>query len=334
MVNSRRHTTGKTTRKGKLAKAYNIGNKLGKGEFAIVFKVQRKSDGKYFAAKIIRRRNFKPEVIQKLYTEVWILERVRHPNINQLVETMITKKHIHIVLELLEGDQLFVSIGAKKLYTEIEAANVIRQITRACKYMHERGIIHRDLKPQNLVFLDKKNTHICITDFGLAKFVKRKDGLTKTLCGTPGYVAPEILNMNIYDSKVDMWSIGVILYILLCGFAPFTNNNRLILYDLIKSGSFTFPSPYWGHVSQEAKECIRQLLQVDPQKRLTATELLDQEWISSKLNSTENLVRGGYDHRFKRFVLLSKLRRGVDTLLFLNRLKRSFCGVLKVSKLC
>jgi len=327
--NAFRDTSEKqTSRKGKLAEAYIIGDKLGRGEFAVVLKVQRKSDGKFFAAKVIKKRNFKPETMRKVHAEVSILARMRHPNINRLVETMNTKKHIHMVLELLEGDQLFESIVEKKRYTELEAANIIRQVTRACEYMHERCIIHRDLKPENLVYLDKKNTQICITDFGLAKLVQSKDGLMETTCGTPGYVAPEILRKKKYDSKVDLWSIGVILYILLSGFPPFTNSNRLALYNLIKSGKYSFPSPYWDHITQDAKACISRLMQVDSKKRLSATSLLEHEWISSKFtNSTENLVRGGYDHRFKRFVLLNKLRRGVDTVLFLNRLRRT----LKIS---
>jgi len=325
MVRNFRDTSGKqTSRKGKLAEAYIIGHKLGRGEFAVVLKVQRKSDGKFFAAKVIKKRNFKQETMRKVHAEVSILTKMRHPNINRLIETINTKRHIHMVLELLEGDQLFESIVEKKRYTELEAANIIRQVTRACEYMHERSIIHRDLKPENLVYMDKKNTQICITDFGLAKLVQSKDGLMETTCGTPGYVAPEILHKRKYDSKVDLWSIGVILYILLSGFPPFTNSNRLALYNMIKSGEYSFPSPYWDHITLDAKACIRRLLQVDSKKRLSATGLLEHEWISSKFtNSTENLVRGGYDHRFKRFVLLNKLRRGVDTVLFLNRLKRT-----------
>lgn len=316
--------------KGKLAQTYIIGQKLGRGKFAVVFKVQRKSDGKFFAAKIIKKRNFKPEVISKMNEEVYILERLHHPNINCLIETIDTKKHKHMVLELLMGDELFESIVEKKRYTELEAASVIRQVTRACVYMHEKRIIHRDLKPQNLIYLDKNNTQICVTDFGLAKLVKREDGLMETACGTPGYVAPEVLQMKKYDSKVDMWSIGVILYILLCGYPPFTSKNRLALYNLIKSGKFSFPSPHWDHITLEAKDCISHLLLVDSKKRLSATALLKHEWISSKFkNSTENLVRGGYDFRFKRFVLLNRLRGGVETVIFLNRLKRSLTPIVE-----
>lgn len=310
--------------KGKLALKYIIGDKLGRGNFAVVRKVTRKADRKQFAAKIIKKKNVKPEDLRKMHDEVKILQKLRHPNINALIETFDTKNHLYMVLELLQGGELFESIVKKRCYNEVEAAIVIRQVTRACEYMHQRGVIHRDLKPENLVYLDKDNTQICVTDFGLAKYVKSEGRLTKTACGTPGYVAPEILRRNKYDSQVDLWSVGVILYILLCGFPPFVDRNLKALYKLIREGKFTFPSPYWDHVSAQAKDCIQRLLHVDPKKRLSATQLLKHDWISWKcLNSTNNLVRGGYDQRFRRYVLLNKLRRGVETVLFLNRLIRS-----------
>jgi len=310
--------------KGKLAMKYVILDRLGRGNFAVVRKVQRKSDKKYFAAKIIKKKNVKPEDLKKMHDEVRILQKLRHPNINALIETFDTKNHLYMVLELLQGGELFESIVKKRCYSEVEAAIVIRQVTRACEYMHQRGVIHRDLKPENLVYLDKNNTQICVTDFGLAKYVKYEGRSTKTACGTPGYVAPEILRRNKYDSQVDLWSVGVILYILLCGFPPFVDRNIKALYKLIRDGKFSFPSPYWDQVSKQAKDCIKKLLHTDPKKRLTATQLLKHDWIHWKCrNSTQNLVVGGYDQRFRRYVLLNKLRRGVETVLFLNRLKRT-----------
>jgi len=309
--------------RGKLAEKYIILEKLGRGSYAVVRRVKRKSDGKLFAAKIIKKRHLKPIDMRRLHDEVRILQKLRHPNINSLFETIDTKNHLYLVLELLHGGELFKSILKKRCYNEIEAAKIIRQVARACEYMHRRAVIHRDLKPENVVYVDKERSQICITDFGLAKFVNYEGGLMKTACGTPGYVAPEILEMTKYNSKVDMWSIGVILYILLCGFPPFVDKNLNALYKLIKSGKFSFPRPYWSNISNQAKDCIVNLLQVDPRKRLSATELLKHEWISSKcINSSNNLIQNGYDHRFRRFFLLEKLRRGVDTVLFLNRLAR------------
>lgn len=313
--------------KGKLAKDYKILKKLGRGNFAVVRLLQRKSDGKHFAAKIIKKSSLKKEERETLDEEVKILKKLKHPNINSLIETLDTKHHLYLVLELLAGGELFESVVKKKRYTEEEAANVIRQVARACQYMHQRGVIHRDLKPENLVYLDEENTQICVTDFGLAKFVNYEGGLMKTACGTPGYVAPEILKQKKYDSQVDMWSIGVILYILLCGFPPFVEKNLKALYKKIRQGAYTFPSPYWDKVSKEAKDCVEKLLVVEPAKRMNATDLLTHDWINGKCTkSPTNLIREGYDRRFKRYMLLSKLKRGVDMVLFLNRL-------IKISKM-
>lgn len=308
--------------KGKLAKHYVILEKLGTGNFAVVRKVRRKCDKKFFAAKIIKKKKLKQEALNNLHSEVRVLKKLRHPNINSLVETFDTKHHLYMVLELLRGEELFNSIVQKKFYSEREAANVIRQVARACQYMHARGVIHRDFKPENLVFLDEENTQICVTDFGLARFVNLEAGALKKACGTPGYVAPEILHRREYDSQIDLWSIGVILYILLCGFPPFAHRDKRELYKLIRKGVYTFPKPYWDTVSKEAKDCVRHLLCTDPKERFDATALLKHDWISGKIRSSRtNLIREGYGLRFKRYVVYKKFKRSVRTLIFLNRLR-------------
>ena len=139
-------------------------------------------------------------------------------------------------------------------------------------------IIHRDLKPENLLYASKDEASIIkISDFGLARFLQGE--LATTACGTPGYVAPEILEGKGYGKEVDYWSIGIILYILLCGFPPFYEENNQKLFDIIKKGEFEFPSPYWDDVSEAAKELVRKLLHVDPKKRMTAAELLVDPWV-------------------------------------------------------
>merc|ERR1712073_288940 len=214
-----------------------------------------------------------------------------------------------LVLELLAGGELFESVVKKRCYTETEAANVIRQVARACQYMHQRGVIHRDLKPENLVYLDEGNTQICVTDFGLAKFVNYEGGLMKTACGTPGYVAPEILKQKQYDSQVDLWSIGVILYILLCGFPPFVEKNLRGLYRVIRKGQYSFPDPFWEKVSPEAKDCVKKLLVVDPDKRLTATQLLKHPWVTNTSSaSPRNMAEEstGFRVNLRRTMLMKK----------------------------
>jgi len=320
----RKSVTGDSKQRGKLAAHYVILNKLGRGNFAVVRKVQRKSDGEFFAAKIITKKAMKPKDLKLLGEEVNILKKLAHPNINRLIETFDTKHHLYIVLELLKGENLFENIIRQRKYTEDDAANVVKQVARACEYMHPRGVIHRDLKPENLVYLDKEKKHICVTDFGLSKSVANEGDLMKTACGTPAFVAPEILRQERYDSQVDMWSLGVILYTMLCGYPPFVEKNLPTLYKVIKTGKVEFGRPYWDNVSESAKDCVRGLLTVDKDKRLNPVSLLKHDWLNMKAMSSRNLFDSeGYDRRFKRFVILAKLQRGVDTILFLNRLKRA-----------
>jgi len=321
---SKRKSVGDSKQRGKLAEQYVILNRLGRGNFAVVRKVQRKKDGQFFAAKIITKKGMKPKDLQLLGQEVDILKKLAHPNINRLIETFDTKNHLYIVLELLAGENLFENIVKQKKYTEDDAAKVIKQVARACEYMHPRGVIHRDLKPENLVYLDKGKDHICVTDFGLSKSVANEGDLMKTACGTPAFVAPEILRQERYTSQVDMWSLGVILYTMLCGYPPFVEKNLPALYRTIKRGTVRFDKPYWDHVSGLAKDCVCGLLTVDPKKRLNPVELLKHDWLNVKARSANNLFDAdGYDKRFKRYLILTKLQRGVDTVLFLNRLKRA-----------
>jgi len=311
-------------KKAKLAEFYSIQEKLGRGNFAVVRKVQRRTDGKYFAAKIIDKKTMKPKDLELLGKEVKILKMLKHPNINQMIETFDTKNHLYIVLELLEGENLFENIVKRRVYTEKDAANVVRQVARACGYMHDRGIIHRDLKPENLVYLDKAHEQICVTDFGLSKFMDHTQSQTKTACGTPAFVAPEVLRQELYGTEVDMWSLGTILYIMLCGYPPFVEKNLPRLYRAIKRGNVQFQKQYWEKISPEAKNCVQGLLTLDIKKRLTPAQLLKHPWITTKVVSSNNLFDSeGYDKRFKRFVILSKLRQGVETVLFLNRLRHA-----------
>lgn len=333
----RKRESRPTPQKGKLSQLYVIKKKLGKGNFAVVRLIERKSDGAQFAAKIIKKKNLKPDELATLKDEVEILKKLDHPHINKLDEIYDTKHHLYMVLELLTGGELFERIVEKRFYSEAEAAQVTRQIASACMYMHERGVIHRDLKPENLVYLTKKgDSPIKITDFGLAKLTENK-GLMKTACGTPGYVAPEILKQQLYDSQVDLWSIGVILYILLCGFPPFAEKNLRGLYRVIKKGQYTFPSPYWDKVSKEAKDCVQKLLVVEPKSRMTAKELLKHKWIDVKTSTASPKNYAGKDSQYinnlRRHIVLSKMKRGINMVLFLNKLQQgtSFAGLLQQS---
>lgn len=208
---------------GKLAENYFIKDKLGKGNFAVVRRVIRKIDGQEFAAKIISKKHLSDQEVHELTNEVQVLSQCYHPNIVRLVDFIDTPRHLYIVLEILTGGELFDRIIARGKFTEHQAADITKQLADALAYLHRNGIVHRDLKPENILYEGKNiNSRIKITDFGLSRDTTRNPNKAlKTACGTPGYVAPEILKAQVYDEGVDLWSVGVIIYILLCGFPPF-----------------------------------------------------------------------------------------------------------------
>ena len=176
-----------------------------------------------------------------------------------------------------------------------------RTMLDSIKYLHKQGIAHRDLKPENILLKDKSNAAaIKITDFGLSKIFCGDDAaqevVMKTACGTPGYVAPEVLGREAYSHQVDLWSIGVIVYILLCGFPPFYGDNDAQMFKRIKAGQYKFLSPYWDPISADAKDFVKNLLVVDPRKRMTAAEALNHRWLGRTGSvSTKNLFAKAVD---------------------------------------
>merc|ERR1719487_1507833 len=191
-----------------------------------------------------------------------------------------------LVMELVTGGELFDRIVAKGSYTEKDAAGVIMQLCDALKYMHEKKIVHRDLKPENILYsTTDEDSPIKVADFGLARVISNKE-MMKTACGTPGYVAPEVLKNKGYDSgAVDMWSTGVILYILLCGFPPFYEEELPALFEQILHARYDFPSPWWDNISKDAKDLVTKLLELDPTTRLTAAQVMAHVWCSGNASS-------------------------------------------------
>ena len=179
----------------------------------------------------------------------------------------------------MTGGDLFDRIVEKEHYSEREASETIKPVVDAIRYCHNMDIIHRDLKPENILYASKEDCSIIkISDFGLARFISGE--LATTAVGTPGYVAPEIIAGKAYGREVDYWSIGVILYILLCGFPPFFEENNQQLFEMIKKCEYEFPSPYWDDISDSAKDLIKSLLVADPSKRLNADMILRHPWVS------------------------------------------------------
>jgi len=204
------------------------------------------------------------------------MKKLNHKSIVQLYDIFETPNELFLVLEFVPGGELFDQIVERGSYTENDAAKLVRQILEGIDYMHKHGVVHRDLKPENL--LCASANVIKIADFGLSKDIE--SGNLQTSCGTPSYVAPEVLMGGQYDNEVDIWSIGVITYVLLCGFTPFFGDNQRQLFERILHATFDFPSPEWDDISEAAKDFVKKLLVVNPAQRLTSAQALAHPWLA------------------------------------------------------
>jgi calcium/calmodulin-dependent protein kinase I len=272
---------------------------LGKGSFATVHLAIHKVSKKRYAAKIIHRKDMSVSVIRALTSEIEILRSIRHPSIVFVREifgsTDVLDNDIptvSIVMELMGGGELFDRIIDKQFYSEREAKIALKQILEAIDYCHDLNIVHRDIKPENLLYTNEsESATLKLADFGLA--VRMTPGVQLThICGTPTYVAPEVLKKanQGYGLQADLWSIGVILYILLCGCPPFYDDDNNELFLLIQTAEFDFPDKFWGDVSEEAKDLVTKLLAADPERRLNAKETLAHPWLSLDNLSNKDLV--------------------------------------------
>ncbi|KAM6447558.1 serine/threonine-protein kinase DCLK1 isoform 1-T1 [Liasis olivaceus] len=263
-----------------IAERYKVGRTIGDGNFAIVKECIERSTGREYALKIIKKSKCrgKEHMIQN---EVSILRRVKHPNIVLLIEEMDMPTELYLVMELVKGGDLFDAITSTNKYTERDASGMLYNLASAIKYLHSLNIVHRDIKPENLLVYEHQDgsKSLKLGDFGLATIV---DGPLYTVCGTPTYVAPEIIAETGYGLKVDIWAAGVITYILLCGFPPFrgSGEDQEVLFDQILMGQVDFPSPYWDNVSDSAKELITMMLQVDIDQRFSALQVLEHPWVN------------------------------------------------------
>ncbi|XP_031350443.1 serine/threonine-protein kinase GL21140-like, partial [Photinus pyralis] len=262
-----------------LLQKYSVGRMIGDGNFAVVRLCVDKTTNVGHALKIIDKSKCKGKE-DMVENEVRILRRLNHPNVMRLVDEQDTKPMLYLVCELVKGGDLFDAITVAQKFSEEQAALMITHLTSALAYLHNLNIVHRDVKPENLL-VDMKGSKIKalkLGDFGLACEVT---GPLYTVCGTPTYVAPEILAESGYGLKIDVWAAGVILYILLCGYPPFASqdNDQEKLFDCILSGQYDFPDEYWQDVSMYAKELIQNMLQLAPELRFSAEDVLDHPWL-------------------------------------------------------
>ncbi|ESQ55521.1 hypothetical protein EUTSA_v10025024mg [Eutrema salsugineum] len=254
---------------------YEMGKLLGHGTFAKVYLARNVKSGESVAIKVIdKEKVLKGGLIAHIKREISILRRVRHPNIVQLFEVMATKAKIYFVMEYVRGGELFNKVAKGRLKEEV-ARKYFQQLISAVTFCHARGVYHRDLKPENLL-LDE-NGNLKVSDFGLSAVSDqiRQDGLFHTFCGTPAYVAPEVLARKGYDAaKVDIWSCGVILFVLMAGYLPFHDRNVMAMYKKIYKGEFRCPRWF----SPELTKLLSRLLVTNPEKRFTFPEIMENSW--------------------------------------------------------
>ncbi|XP_041100855.1 serine/threonine-protein kinase DCLK3-like isoform X2 [Polyodon spathula] len=271
---------------------YETGRTVGDGNFAVVKECKLRNTDALYAMKIIDKAKLKGKE-HMIENEISIIKSLSHPNIVRLLEEYETESEIYLIMEFVHGGDLFDAITESVKFTEHNAAQMIIDLCQALAYTHSKNVVHRDLKPENLLVQRNEDgsTTLKLADFGLAMEVTEP---IFTVCGTPTYVAPEILSEKGYGLQVDMWATGVILYILLCGFPPFRSLERdqEELFEIIQLGEYEFLSPYWDSISDGAKDLISKLLVVDKHKRYTAQQVLQHPWVRSggKMNS-RNLQR-------------------------------------------
>uniref|UniRef100_A0A7S2LV12 Protein kinase domain-containing protein n=1 Tax=Leptocylindrus danicus TaxID=163516 RepID=A0A7S2LV12_9STRA len=267
---------------------YELQKQLNKGSFATVWRGCNLLTQKIVAIKVVKRANLKLKDDAAVLNEVSVLQSLRHAHILPVYEFFEETDFFFIAMELLTGGDVFDCIVQKNQYTEGCARELVKILLEATEYMHSASVAHRDLKPQNLLISDRESdTNIKIADFGFAKRVHAPFSLV-TRCGTPSYVAPEILQGSPHDQRVDMWSIGVIVYILLVGYPPFMENDQRALFRKIKACDYDFFEDDWNIISDEAISLIKSLLVVDPVKRWSATQALRSPWF----HEDEHMLRG------------------------------------------
>ena len=268
-----------------ISKEYILGKTLGKGDFSHVRLAIHKDTKQDRAVKIIQKKKVD---MKRLLAEISIVSKLSHPSIMEVYEVFEDTKKVYIVSEYCKGGELFDIISKKRNFSEKEACIIMEQLLSGICYSHKNGIVHRDLKPENILLEDKsRNLEIKIVDWGYATQMKQRERLNE-MDGISYYIAPEVLEGD-YDEKCDIWSCGVILYILLCGYAPFYGENDKEIYNQVLKGEYDFPKEEWQNVSEEAKNLVQKMLEKDTKKRITALDALQDKWFKiNKQKKTSN----------------------------------------------
>lgn len=267
---------------------YYIGKIIGQGSTSVVKECYKKEEPKHkYAVKVLEKSTFQKREWYHLSNEITILKGLKHDNIISLGEIYETNQSLFIFMEYVNGGELFEEVGVKGPLSEAGSSRVIYQIADALDYLHSHCITHRDLKLENILVCKDSTSddiRIKLSDFGLSKKMKLSDTeMMKTRCGTPAYVAPEIILAQEYSNKVDVWSLGVIMFVMIYCKYPFNGDSLSQIFDNIMSGKLDFPSESI-QTSQEAQHLLRELLEVNPEKRPCAKDVLQHPWIQSNIS--------------------------------------------------
>ncbi|KAK4042550.1 kinase-like domain-containing protein [Parachaetomium inaequale] len=293
---------------------YRFGRTLGAGTYGIVREAEG-PDGRV-AIKIILKKVVRGNE-RMVLDELDMLQRLQHPHIVKFVDWFESRDKYYIVTELATGGELFDRICQQGKFTEKDASQTIKQVLGAVDYLHQNNVVHRDLKPENLLYLTKDlDSDLVLADFGIAKTLGTKDEVLTTMAGSFGYAAPEVMLKQGHGKPVDMWSLGIITYTLLCGYPPFRSENLQDLIDECSACRVVFHERYWKDVSDDAKDFILNLLRSKPEERWSSERALAHPWLSGQNASDHNLLP-----EIRAYLTRARLRRGIEMVKLANRIE-------------
>ncbi|CDF37384.1 Calcium-dependent protein kinase [Chondrus crispus] len=300
---------------------YKMGQVLGEGAFAQVRIGEDSTTKEQFAIKIINKESYDVREMQFIMREVKIMMRIAHDNIVNTFDIFDSMKYLHLVIEYMQGGELFDIIADQGHLSEQRASQIIRQIIKGVEYLHDVGVVHCDIKPENILCKSKTwPLQVKLCDFGLANFYDKYSTSSMTaMIGTPGYVAPEVVQRKPYGPPVDMWACGVVLYVMLSGRMPFYGKDDIACLRMTATGEFSFPDREWKDISEDAKSLVRALLQISPEKRLTACAALQHRWLVTPQNLSDKLLENDLTHIHSK--TRKKFRKAIYTIQSMNLMR-------------